>query len=116
MNNDAIIDATNEFITKLGAEHGLTMKMGCFRYNDEGFHFKIEGRRRDIDSKEVADYKRIAPSWGLPELGSKFIVSGTTYSVVGWKRSARKNKIQIQDPYGKTFVCPVNYVLNGRPA
>ncbi len=112
MNVDLLMKDFRSALNEVEEKHDVTIKMGVFRYGNDDFHFKVEGRREGLEPKTVTDYGIFAPI-GMPPLHSEIMLQGTWFTISGWKTSARKNKVVItRNNDRKSFVCSVRAVEN----
>jgi len=92
-------------------EFGMEIRVKSISYGEDNFHCKIEGLEVGAESAEAKCYRRMATS-DIPPLGSKILLQGTEFTVLGWKRRAPKWPIIIEDNTGGRFKITRGQLMN----
>ena len=110
-------DAIEKALQKVAEQHGVDLKRGNARFSSSNVTYKIEasllGTNGEVKSKEVEDFKKYAPMFGLKaeDFGKQFTTfAGKNYTICGLNTKARKNPIHAKNIKGKTYIFPAEEV------
>ena len=92
--------------------HGLKVDIGAMRFTENNVKVSmtlsiIDGESGNVRSPERDDFVLHARKYGLSSalLDKKFSCEQGTFTIVGYRARARKNKFVIQSLRGKKYVC-----------
>lgn len=96
-----------EQLALIGKKSNVDLTLGTGHFSDQEASFKINIRVQTAPGEltiEEQDYDHFAPLYGFPPRGTEIKIRNTIYTVSGYRRNARVNKIVIKDAKGKSYV------------
>jgi hypothetical protein len=95
-------------LVSVGNKYNITLKASTCSYTENTLTFKLEGATGD-DSKEAADYQRVAVAHHLPPLGTPITLPGSPHkhTIVGW----RGRSVIVESARGAKYRVSVDDVL-----